>query len=269
MSALQFTEHVSHYVEKEVSFGSLVRTFKFSVLQFKSFRGPFGSMGLTDDNFGSFLALAAHLGLRLSEGHIPPPGPVCIALDLQYDVDSSTISLPEDKVVAFTTLLKEWLDRPKATEKELASLPGKLLKAANGVFAGRLFPNRVLATKRQSGIRACNYALNEFISVPPPAHLHDLHTSDLELLAHLLVVRVGDPQLAHRLRMARIHASDQITHDYRAHRLIFDKFSKEAGVTPCRRQISLELPLYIGFSGEIPQSLPRPACPLYLPDRGW
>ena len=105
-----------------------------------------------DDNFSSFLALAAHLGLRLSttEGHISPPGPVCIALRLQYDVDNNTISLPEDKVVALTTLLKEWLDKPKATEKELASLAGKLLNTANVFFAGRLFLNRVLATKRRA-----------------------------------------------------------------------------------------------------------------------
>jgi hypothetical protein len=34
-------------------------------------------------------------------------------LGLQYDVDNNTISLPEDKVVALTTLLKEWLDKPK------------------------------------------------------------------------------------------------------------------------------------------------------------
>ena len=67
--------------------------------------------------------------------------------------------------------------------------------------------------------------------------------------------------------MARIYASDQIIHDYRAqpawistednwladaltrpgsekHRLIFDKFSKEAGVTPRQRQISPEMFLY-------------------------
>ena len=67
--------------------------------------------------------------------------------------------------------------------------------------------------------------------------------------------------------MARIYASDQIIHDYRSqpawnstednwladaltrpgsekHRLIFDKFSKEAGVTPRQRQISPEMFLY-------------------------
>ena len=134
--------------------------------------------------------------------------------------------------------------------KIVASLVGKLLNAANVFFAGRLFLNRVLATKRRASrlkhsiyleeafrddiqwwlealqirngvsflihestseisldtstkgwiggkpvIGAYNYALNEFIPVSPPAHLHDLHISDLEPLAHLLVVRVWGPQL--------------------------------------------------------------------------
>ena len=104
---------------------------------------------LADDNINSSLALAAHLGLRLSptKGHMSPPGPVCIALGPQYGVDNNTISLPEDKVVAPTTLLKEWLDKPRASKKKSASIAGTLLNAANVAFAGRLFPNRVSATK--------------------------------------------------------------------------------------------------------------------------
>ena len=107
---------------------------------------------LADDNISSLLALAAHLGLRLSptKGHMSPPGPVCIALGLQYGVDNNTISLPEDKVVAPTKLLEEWLDKPRASKKKPASLAGTLLNAANVAFAGRLFPNRVSATKRQA-----------------------------------------------------------------------------------------------------------------------
>ena len=83
-------------------------------------------MGLTDDNSGSSLAFAAQLGLHLPVGHIPQLGPVCITLELRT---------PEDKGVALTTLLKEWLDRPKATKREFASLLGKILLAANGDFA--------------------------------------------------------------------------------------------------------------------------------------
>ena len=112
----------------------------------------FSPQHLAQFQFDSFLALAKQLGLRLSttEGHISPPGPVCVALGLQYDVDANTISLPQDKVVALSELLKHWLDKPRASKKELASLAGKLLNAANVLFAERLFVNRVLATKRRA-----------------------------------------------------------------------------------------------------------------------
>ena len=91
------------------------------------------------------------------------------------------------------------------------------------------------------GIGAYNQHLNEYISVSPPPHLHQLHISDLELLAHVLVARAWGPQMAsqhvivytdnsacfwlvhngrsawdHRLRMARLYAMSQIHNDYRA-----------------------------------------------------
>ena len=254
------------------------------------------------DNFSSFLALAKHLGLRLSTtpGHVSPPGPVCICLGLEYDVDGNPISLPKAQLEAMQVLLRDWLEKPTATEKDLASLAGKLLNICNIFFAGRLFLNRVLATKRRAarchklyrlkhiyleeafrddlhwwldaldhrngtsflvhkstaditldasstgwwggtpGIGAYHHQLNEYISVCPPAHLHDLHISDLELLAHILVARVWGPRMHHqhvtiwtdneacfflikngrsahdrRLRMARIFAFSQIQMEYR------------------------------------------------------
>ena len=255
------------------------------------------------DNFSSFLALADHLGLKLSTtpGHISPPGPVCICLGLEYDVDNNTISLPKSKLEALVQLLQDWLVKPTASERELASLSGKLLNACNVFFAGRLFLNRILATKRRAarcfkdyrskyiyleeafredlrwwldalllrngisflvhkstaditldassngwwghkpGIGAYHFGLNQYISVCPPVHLHDLHISDLELLGHILVARVWGPLMLHqhitvwtdneacfwlakngrsshdrRLKMARIYAFSQIELEYRA-----------------------------------------------------
>ena len=257
---------------------------------------------LSADNFSSFLALAKHLGLRLSTtpGHVSPPGPVCVCLGLEYNVDTNTISFPKAKLEALQDLLRDWLTRKTATEKDLASLAGKLLHACNVFFAGRLFLNRVLATKRRAarvrrsynlkhiyleeafkediiwwlealehrngvsflvhdatvditldasstgwtdgtpGIGAYHHQLNQYISVSPPEHLHDLHISDLELLAHILVARVWGPELHHqhariwtdntacfylikngrsshdrRLKMARIFSFSQIENDYR------------------------------------------------------
>ena len=88
--------NVSTYGEKKVSFGFEAGPLESSDLQLKFFYGPGRFMDFIDNNFGSFLALAALPGLRLPEGHIPSPGPVCIALDLQYEVDRSVSSMPED-----------------------------------------------------------------------------------------------------------------------------------------------------------------------------
>ena len=252
---------------------------------------------LAADNFSSFLALADHLGLRLSTtpGHISPPSTVCVALGLEYDTVANTVSLPQAKLSALVELLQSWLDRPKATDRELASVAGKLLQACGVIFSGRLFLNRILATKRRAarfsnaiyldesfrddvqwwlealrlrngvsflvhtstavitldastsgwydgapGIGAYHHQRHEYISVSPPKLLHELHISDLELLAHLLVARVWGPEMEcqqvkvftdnsacfylaqngrsawdHRLRMARIFATSQIDHSYR------------------------------------------------------
>ena len=252
---------------------------------------------LAADNFSSFLALADHLGLRLSTtpGHISPPSTVCVALGLEYDTVANTVSLPQAKLCALVELLQSWLDKPKATERELASVAGKLLQACGVIFSGRLFLNRILATKRRAarfsnaiyldesfrddvqwwlealrlrngvsflvqtstavitldastsgwyggapGIGAYHHQRHEYISVSPPEHLHELHISDLELLAHLLVARVWGPEMDcqqvkvftdntacfylaqngrsawdHRLRMARIFATSQINFSYR------------------------------------------------------
>ena len=91
------------------------------------------------------------------------------------------------------------------------------------------------------GIVVYNHLLNEYISVFPPLHLYQLHIYDLELLAHVLVAQVWGPQFVsqhvqiftdniacfylvwnglsafnNRLRMARLYATLQIHHDYRA-----------------------------------------------------
>ena len=295
------------------------------------------------DNFSSFLALADHLGLRLSTtpGHVSPPGPVCVCLGLEYDVDGNTISLPKAKLEALQILLRDWLEKPTATEKDLASLSGKLLNICNIFFAGRLFLNRVLATKRRAarcqklyklkhiyleeafrddlvwwlealdhrngssflvhkstaditldasstgwwggtpGIGAYHHQLNEYISVCPPAHLHDLHISDLELLAHLLVARVWGPRMQHqhvtiwtdneacfflikngrsahdrRLRMARIFAFSQIEMEYRGEPAWIstkDNWIADALSRPSSSQCRLDWENFVGSLGASPK----------------
>ena len=66
---------------------------------------------LTEDNPGSSVAPAKHLGLGLAWECTFSPGPVCIASDLLYQVENTT-SIHESEAVAPTTLLQEWLGKP-------------------------------------------------------------------------------------------------------------------------------------------------------------
>ena len=96
------------------------------------------------------MRLADTLGLRLSRtpGHISPPSPICECLGVLYDTDRNVMQLPQDKVTDLTAILLDWSNKTRATEHELSVLCGKLLWACNVIFAGRLFLNRCLATKR-------------------------------------------------------------------------------------------------------------------------
>ena len=100
--------------------------------------------------FDSALELAHTLGLRLSNtpGHVSPPSTACECLGILYDTVDNTMRLPQDKVQEFLQMLEDWSAKSTATEHELAVLCGKLLYASNVIFAGRLFLNRCLATKR-------------------------------------------------------------------------------------------------------------------------
>ena len=81
-------------------------------------------------------------------GHKSPPPPQRGALGSLYDLDANTVSLPADKVTSLLSLLSEWSKRTHANERQLASLAGKLLSAAQVIWCGRLFTNNILACKR-------------------------------------------------------------------------------------------------------------------------
>ena len=105
---------------------------------------------LAQVQFEAALNMAQELGLRLSNtpGHVSPPNTVCECLGILYNTELNTMELPPDKVADVTALLTSWLSKSRATEHELAVLSGKLLYCSNVIFAGRLFLNRCLATKR-------------------------------------------------------------------------------------------------------------------------
>ena len=54
-----------------------------------------------------------------------------MALGLLYDLEANTVSLPADKVSSMLLMLDEFLAATYATDRQLASLVGRLLYAAN------------------------------------------------------------------------------------------------------------------------------------------
>ena len=105
---------------------------------------------LAEHQFHAFIQLCKNLGLKLSTspGHISPPAPTCVALGILFDLDENTVSLPQTKVDSLLLLIEEWLAKDYATDKEFASLAGKLINASNVVRSGRLLCSRILANKR-------------------------------------------------------------------------------------------------------------------------
>ena len=105
---------------------------------------------LSQIQFESALELTKTLGLRISQtpGHVVPPSTSCECLGIIYDTYTNEMRLPQDKVEDFIALLTVWSNKERATEHDLAVLCGKLLYASGVIFAGRLFLNRCLATKR-------------------------------------------------------------------------------------------------------------------------
>ena len=128
---------------------------------------------LAEHLFESFLDLCKRLGLAISQtpGHVFPPSSQCVALGILFDLENNTISLPKEKLAAILDLLARWLSRSHATERELARLAGKLLWASRVVRPGRIFLNRILATKR----RAATAPL-----APAPIHLDADFVADLQ-----------------------------------------------------------------------------------------
>ena len=246
--------------------------------------------------FNAFVQLCHNLGLKLSSsaGHISPPAPSCVALGILFNLDENTVSLPQSKLDSLLALLDEWLAKEFATDKEFASLAGKLINASNVVRSGRLLCNRVLANKRLAatnnvpvlvddackedlrwwqtalrtrngvsflvhesdvtlamdasghgwfddlpGLAGFNFATNEYWHGPPPVHLRHLGICDLETLCHVVSVHIWGPTWNQkqvlgqtdntisyylftngrsrddlRLRMARVVAASQASHNY-------------------------------------------------------
>ena len=100
-------------------------------------------------HFTNLRSLLAKLGLQEAAHKASPPSQVMVWLDLQFDTDAKTVSLPQNKLAEIQLLVHHWSSKPTATLRDLRTLLGKLLYVSQVCPPARLFLNRMLDTLRQ------------------------------------------------------------------------------------------------------------------------
>ena len=108
------------------------------------------------------------IGVPVALDKLEGPSQVISYLGIEIDSSSSTIRLPNDKLVELKQLVSLWLNRKKCTKKELLSLIGKLSFACKVVKPGRIFLRRLI------DMSTSVVKLHHFIDISSSARL-DLH----------------------------------------------------------------------------------------------
>ena len=146
---------------------------------------------LAQHQFQEFMDLCRKLGLAISKtpGHVFPPSEQCVALGILFNLEDNTISLPEDKLRALLDIIHDWLAQTRADDRQLARLAGKLLWASRVVRPGRVFLNRVLATKRWAA------------SLSAPIYIDSAFRADVQWWADSLISTNGISFLVPRLEV--------------------------------------------------------------------
>ena len=93
-------------------------------------------------------ALLSVLGLDEAVHKALPPATRRKWLGIIFDTVKLTLEIPAEKLCQIKALVADWLEKDKATKRELQSIIGKLLYIAKCVKPARLFIGRMLATLR-------------------------------------------------------------------------------------------------------------------------
>lgn len=105
------------------------------------------------------LAMEAHtaaecllddLGLKRSLKKNQPPTQDMIYLGYRFNTHDMTVSIPPDRLQEVKDIVRQWINRPKATRLQLQSLLGKLFYGSRCSHPARLFVSRMLDTLREA-----------------------------------------------------------------------------------------------------------------------
>ncbi len=92
----------------------------------------------------ALINLLLQLGFELNYKKLVAPTTRLVFLGIQFDTESCEISLPQEKLTDIISVTGSFLDRTRATKRQLQSLAGKLNFAAKVVRGGRTFLRRIL-----------------------------------------------------------------------------------------------------------------------------
>lgn len=90
------------------------------------------------------ITLLRELGFSIAWQKIAGPSQTITFLGIEIDSKRMQIRLPYEKVVAYKILLQEFLDRPRASLRQLQRLAGILAFTSNVVSSGRPYQQRIL-----------------------------------------------------------------------------------------------------------------------------
>ena len=96
-------------------------------------------------NLDILMQLCNDLGVPLALEKVEGPSTIISFLGILLDTVRMVIRLPEDKLVRIKDTLSTWLEKKKATKREILSLVGLLQHATKVVRYGRTFVGRMYA----------------------------------------------------------------------------------------------------------------------------
>ena len=90
------------------------------------------------------------LGVNEAKHKVCQPATKMVWLGIEYDSQAMTMKIPDDKMEEVVTIVGQWADRQRATQREIQSLFGLLQFVASVSPPARIFTNRILADLREA-----------------------------------------------------------------------------------------------------------------------
>ena len=152
------------YIDRSLAMGvrtgALCCSRMTSALNFIFTRGGYSGLVYLDDFCGLDTPIIAHqaykalgdiidnAGFVQSQEKCVPPSTNIIFLGIEVDSDMMQCRVPDSKMAEIVQTLDTWIDKKKASKRQLQSLIGRLAFLAKVVAPGRLFISRMLETLR-------------------------------------------------------------------------------------------------------------------------